>query len=149
MDMLGALVRKKRALIVPVEGSTFAPGAPTYERLVAPFRCASVDVFVLDSPVGVVSENNAVRHPEFQRMMLPMRDRQAEADASDRVRAWMIQYGPNYEKVVVLGAGPLMSAFSRAMYGVKLPVQVVPVHRRSRGFTSTVLRERLDRAMGV
>jgi hypothetical protein len=149
MDMLGALVRKKRALIIPVEAPSFMPGAPAYERLVAPFRCASVDVFNLDAPIGIVSENNAVRHPEFQRMMLPMRDRQAEVDASDRVRAWMIQHGPTYERIVVLGSGPLMAAYSRAMYGVSLPVQIVPVHKRSRGFTSTVLRERLDRAMGV
>ena len=44
MDMLGALVRKRRALIVPVESPAFRPGDPLYERTVARFRCAANDV---------------------------------------------------------------------------------------------------------
>lgn len=149
MDVLGSLVRKRRALLVPVESPAFRPGDPLYERLVAGFRCASVDVWNLEAPLGLVSESNAVRHAEFARLMLPMTDRQAEADAEVRIRAWFAQHGPTYERIVVLGSGPYMQAFSRAMYGVTLPVRVVPVHRRSQGLSSTVLRERLDRAMGV
>lgn len=149
MDVLGALVRKHRALVVPVESPSFRPGDPLYERLVAPFRCSSVDVFTLDAPIGIVSEGNALRHPEFQRFLLPMRDKVAEAEAVVRIRSWLNQYGTSYQRIVVIGFGTNMPAFSQAMYGVNLPVQVVPVNRQSRGLSSTVLRERLDRAMSV
>jgi len=149
VDVLGALIRKHRALVVPVQSPSFRPGDPLYERLVAPFRCDSVDVFNLEAPIGVISEVNAVRHAEFQRFMLPMRDRQAEGEAIVRIRAWLNQYGPKYQRIVVIGFGPNMPAFSQAMYGANLPVQVVPVNRQSRGLSSTVLRERLDRAMGL
>lgn len=149
MDLIGALAPRKRAFVVPVESPAFRPGDPLYERVVAPFRCATVDVWTLDAPTGIVSESNAMRHPEFGRLMLPMTDRQAEAEAEVRIRAWFEQYGPRYDKVVVLGFGPFMKALSSAMYGLKVPVKVVSVGRRAPGLTSTVLRERLDRAMGL
>ena len=149
MDVLGVLVRKPRAFIVPVESPAFYPGDPLYERLVAPFRCASVDVWTLDAPLGIVSENNVVRHPEFRRLMLPMTERQAEAEAEVRIRAWLSQYGLAYDKIILLGFGEFMPAFSKPMYGISLPIKVVPVRRRGGGLMSTILRDQLDRAMGL
>jgi hypothetical protein len=147
MDMLGALVRKRRALIVPVESPAFRPGDPLYERTVALFRCAANDVFVLDAPLGIESEATVLRHPEYQRLMLPMSDQRASAESTIKIRSWMTQFGPGYERIVVIGFGPNMPALSRAMYGITLPVQVVPVNRQSRGLSSTVFLERLERAM--
>jgi hypothetical protein len=147
MDMLGALVRKRRALIVPVESPAFRPGDPLYERIVARFRCAANDIFVFDAPLGIESEATVMRHPEFQRLMLPLSDQRAASEAAVKVRAWMNQYGPKYERIVVIGYGRLMPSFSQAMYGVRLPIQLIPVNRQARGLSSTVFLERLERAM--
>jgi hypothetical protein len=147
MDMLGALVRRRRALIVPVDSPAFRPGDPLYERIVARFRCSANDVFVLDAPLGIESEATVLRHPEFQRLMLPLNDHRASSESMVKTRSWLNQYGPRYERIVVIGFGPNMPSFSRAMYGINLPVRVIPVNRQSRGLSSTVFLERLERAM--
>lgn len=146
-SILATLAPRKVAVLLPAVPDVFWPKTPLYESLLEDLRGPRVDLFSLLLPFGVVPESSLTRFPELFSSSYDENERVAMREATLRMRAWLDAEAPIYQRVLVVGWGPAMSAWSRAVVGVRgAKIQLVSVPQRQ-GLRSTLIRARLLHAV--
>jgi hypothetical protein len=137
----------RTALLLPYYPPWFRPTAPRYERLVSNHR-SRCDVYQLLVPYGVVPERFSYASGSLMKHSFPVSDRKGRRAAAIRVRAWMDQNAPQYNRVVLVAFGDLMETWGRAAVGAKLDnVRLIEPNRRSRGIDGVLVRRKLESAL--
>ncbi len=136
---------KRKALILPYGAApTMVPGGELWESLAGPAR-ASVDVFGLTVPWGIVPEDTLgpdsllLASTTMPRPLIGMRD------GAIRVRAWLSRHLDDYSKVGLVACGPLMPMWTRAAEKSPMAgrVRLLGVNTRWRGLAGAGLRSQV------
>ena len=137
----------RTALLVPFYPPWFRPTAPRYERLISQHR-SKADVYQLLVPYGVVPERFAYSGASLMKHSMPVAERKGRRAAAIRVRTWMDQSAPQYNRVVLLAFGDLMDTWGKAAVGASLDnVRLIEPNRRSRGIDGVLVRRKLEAAL--
>ena len=139
----------RRALVVPVL-TTFRPGLRVYEDLIGEVRKLDLDVFGLTTAFGPLPETYLIRYPEILGFADESRDPDVRLEGAIRTRTWADEATYTYRKIILLSYGPAMRVWSDAVGGSRGAslVEIVAVQKNQGGFSGTVLRRRLIRAVG-
>lgn len=147
-SILATLAPRKVAVLLPAVPEVFWPRTPLYESLAEDLRGPRVDLFAVVLPFGIVPESSLLRSPELFSSFYGQNERAALREAVLRMRVWLNEEGPVYQRVILVAWGPAMHAWSRAVVGTKngVKIQIVTVPRKQ-GLRSTMIQTRLTNAV--